>query len=220
MLTYMQGGYAMTAFHETRLPARLAFGCTGGVERRTQVTTLASGFERRSSPWSQGRRRYLIGTAVRPLDDAAELVAFFETRRGRLHGFRFRDPADCKSCAPSGTPAATDQAIGTGDGVRKIFALAKTYGTGPTAVVRPIAKPVAGTVKVAVAGVALAAGAFAVDTATGLVTLTTAPAAGASVTAGFEFDTPVRFDGDRIDVTLESFNAARVGAVALVEVRV
>jgi len=210
----------MTAFHETRLPARLAFGCTGGVERRTQVTTLASGFERRSSPWAQGRRRYLIGTAVRPLDDAAALVAFFEARRGRLHGFRFRDPADCKSCSPSQTPAATDQVIGTGDGARKAFALTKTYGSGPTAVVRPITKPVGGTVKVAVAGVALAVGAFAVDTATGLVTLTTAPVAGAIVTAGFEFDVPVRFDGDRIDVTLESFNAARVGAVALVEVRV
>ena len=210
----------MTAFHETRLPARLAFGCTGGVERRTQVTTLASGFERRSSPWAQGRRRYLIGTAVRPLDDAAALVAFFEARRGRLHGFRFRDPADCKSCAPSGTPAAADQAIGSGDGARKTFALTKLYGTGETAVVRPIAKPVAGTVKIAVAGVTLGAAAYAVDTTTGLVTLTIAPAAGAAVTAGFEFDVPVRFDGERIDLTMESFNAARVGAVALVEVRV
>lgn len=210
----------MTAFHETRLPARLAFGCTGGVERRTQVTTLGSGFERRSSPWAQGRRRYLIGTAVRPLDDAAALVAFFEARRGRLFGFRFRDPADCKSCAPSQAPAATDQAIGTGDGARKAFALAKAYGDGAGMVVRPIAKPVAGTVKIAVAGVALGAGGFAVDAATGLVTLVTVPPAGAAVTAGFEFDTPVRFDGDRIDVTLESFNAARVGAVALVEVRV
>lgn len=210
----------MSAFHEARLPARLAFGCTGGVERRTQVTTLGSGFERRSSPWAQGRRRYLIGTAVRPLDDAAALVAFFEARRGRLHGFRFRDPADCKSCAPSQTPAAADQAIGTGDGARKVFALVKAYGDGEGAVVRPIAKPVAGTVKIAVAGLALGAGAFAVDAATGLVTLVAAPAAGAAVTAGFEFDTPVRFDGDRIDVTLESFNAARVGAVSLVEVRV
>ena len=210
----------MTAFHEVRLPARLAFGCTGGVERRTQVTTLGSGFERRSSPWAQGRRRYLIGTATRPLDDAAELVAFFEARRGRLHGFRFRDPADCKSCAPSQTPAATDQALGVGDGVRKTFALTKTYGAGATAVVRPIAKPVAGTVEVAVGGVALLASAFAIDTITGQVTLVTAPAVGAAVTAGFAFDTPVRFDGDRIDVTLESFNAARVSAVALVEVRV
>src|SRR5690606_30161333 len=85
------------AFHEVRLPARLAFGSTGGVERRTEITTLASGFERRSTPWAQGRRRYLIGAGLRSLDDMAELTAFFEARRGRLHGFRFRDFADCKS---------------------------------------------------------------------------------------------------------------------------
>ncbi|WP_184717170.1 DUF2460 domain-containing protein [Caulobacter sp.] len=206
----------MSEFHEARLPARLAFGCTGGIERRTEVVTLASGFERRTSPWSQGRRRWLIATAARPLDEVAELLAFFEARGGRLAGFRFRDPADFKSCAPSGVTAAGDQAIGTGDGARKTFQLTKAYGT----VLRTIAKPVAGTVKVSVAGAALAAGAFSVDAATGVVTLTAAPAAGAAVKAGFEFDTPARFDTDRLDVTLEGFAAARVTACALVEVRV
>ncbi len=210
----------MSDFHEARLPARLAFGCAGGVERRTEIVTLASGFERRTSPWTQGRRRWLIATAARPLDEVAELVAFFEARGGRLAGFRFRDPTDFKSCAPSAQPAASDQPLGTGDGSRKIFPLAKTYGTGPEAAVRLIAKPVAGTVKVAVAGVVLAANAFTVDTTTGLVTLAAAPAVGAAVTAGFEFDTPVRFDLDRLDVTLEGFAAARVTACALVEVRV
>ncbi len=206
----------MTLFHEARLPARLAFGCTGGVERRTDIVTLASGFERRTSAWSVGRRRYLIATAPRPLDEVAELLAFFEARSGRLAGFRFRDPADAKSCAPSAQPAAGDQAIGTGDGTRKAFQLVKIYGE----TARTIAKPVAGTVKVAVAGVPLAANAFTVDTTTGLVTLNTAPTAGALVTAGFEFDTPVRFDLDRLDVTLEGFATARVTACALVEVRV
>ena len=210
----------MSEFHEARLPARLAFGCTGGVERRTDVVTLASGHERRTSPWAQSRRRYLIATAPRPLDEIAELVAFFEARRGRLHGFRFRDPADFKSCAPSAQPSAGDQPLGAGDGARKSFQLRKVYGAGTEAVVRTIAKPVAGTVTVAVAGVALAPGAFAVDVATGLVTLTAAPAAGAMVTAGFAFDTPVRFDLDRLDVTLEGFAAARVTACSLVEVLV
>lgn len=210
----------MSQFHEARLPARLAFGCTGGIERRTEIVALASGFERRTSAWAQGRRRYLIATAARPLDEIAELVAFFEARGGRLFGFRFRDPADFKSCAPSAQPAAGDQALGTGDGARKAFQLTKAYGAGPEAAVRAIAKPVAGTVKVAVAGVPLAAGAFGVDTASGLVTLNAAPAAGAAVTAGFEFDTPVRFDSDRLDVTMEGFAAARVTACALVEVRV
>jgi uncharacterized protein (TIGR02217 family) len=210
----------MSAFHEIRLPARLAFGCTGGVERRTAVVTLGSGHERRSSPWAQGRRRYLIATAPRPLDDAAELVAFFEARRGRLHGFRFRDPADFKSCVPSLQPAATDQVLGTGDGARKIFALSKTYGSGPEAVLRPIPKPVAGTVRLAVAGVALAPAAFSVEASSGLVTLVSAPATGAVVTAGFEFDTPVRFDLDRLDLQMEGFAAARVTACPLIEVRV
>lgn len=202
------------SFHEIRLPARLAFGSTGGVERRTEVVTLASGFERRSTPWAQGRRRYLIGAGVRSLDDAATLVAFFEGRRGRLHGFRFRDFADFKSCAPSGAVAPTDQPLGVGDGATTTFALAKTYAD----LARPIAKPVAGTVRVAVDGVETAA--FAVDAASGLVTFDAPPAPGAGLTAGFEFDTPVRFDADRVDVTLESFDTGRVVAVPLIELRI
>ena len=38
------------AFHEVRLPSRMAFGSTGGVERRTEIVTLASLHERRSTP--------------------------------------------------------------------------------------------------------------------------------------------------------------------------
>lgn len=202
------------SFHEVRLPARLAFGSTGGVERRTEVVTLASGFERRSTPWAHGRRRYLIGAGVRSLDDAAALVAFFEGRRGRLHGFRFRDFADFKSCAPSGAVSPTDQPLGVGDGAATVFALTKAYAD----LARPIAKPVAGTVRVAVDGIET--GDFTVDLTTGRVMLATAPGSGAVLTAGFEFDTPVRFDTDRIDVTLESFDAGRVVAAPLIELRI
>lgn len=201
------------SFHEVRLPARLAFGSTGGVERRTEITTLASGFERRSTPWAMGRRRYLIGANLRSLDDMAELTAFFEARRGRLYAFRFRDFADFKSCGPGGTPAATDQVIGEGDATRTVFQLAKAYGD----VERPIAKPVEGSVTVAVDGDGVEA---EVDVETGAVTLDAAPDEGAVVTAGFLFDTPVRFDTDRIEVTLESFGAGRMAAVPLIEVRV
>ena len=208
------------SFHEVRLPARLAFGSTGGVERRTEVVTLASGYERRSTPWAHGRRRWLIGAGVRSLDDMAELTAFFEARRGRLFGFRFKDFADWKSCAPGPTPGAADQVIGAGDGVRTAFQLVKRYGDGADAVVREIRKPVAGSVLVAVDGAEVSAGAFAVDAATGVATFAAAPAAGAAVTAGFVFDCPVRFDSDRLDVTLEGFEAGRVTAVPLVEIRI
>ena len=211
---------ALQAFAEIRLPVRLAFGSTGGVERRTELVQLASGYERRSTPWADGRRRYLIGQGLRKLEDASALVAFFEARRGQLTGFRFKDFTDFSSAAPGGVLGPLDQPIGTGDGSATAFALSKTYGDAAGGYARPIAKPVAGTVRVAVASVELPGTGFAVDATTGGVTLAVAPATGAPVTAGFEFDTPVRFDVDRIDVTLEGFDAGRVSATALIEVRV
>lgn len=204
------------AFHEVRLPARLAFGSTGGVERRTEVTMLASGHERRSTPWAMGRRRYLIGASLRSLEDMAALTAFFEARRGRLYGFRFRDFADFQSCGPGGRPGATDQVIGTGDGTQRTFALTKAYGD----LLRPVTKPVEGSVRVAVGGRALETAGFTVDVVTGVVTLAVAPRTGVPVSAGFVFDVPVRFDTDRIEVTLETFGAGRMAAVPLIEVRV
>jgi uncharacterized protein (TIGR02217 family) len=202
------------AFHEVRLPARLAFGSTGGIERRTEVVTLASGFERRATPWAHGRRRFLIGAGVRSLDDVAVLVAFFEARRGRLHGFRFRDFTDFRSCAPSAAISPLDQRLGEGTGAAVSFQLLKLYGD----IERPIRKPVEGSVRIAVDGVET--GAFALDPPTGVVTLAEAPPEGAVVTAGFAFDTPVRFDTDRIDVTLEGFEAGRLVAAPLIEIRV
>lgn len=209
----------MTPFCETRLPVRLAFGSTGGVERRTEIVALASGHEQRATPWADGRRRYLIGGGLKSLDDLAELTAFFEARRGRLQGFRFHDFADFASCAPSKTPGPLDQPIGVGDGASVSFQLAKTYGAGAEAYVRPIRKPVAGSVTAAVAGVALAADGFSLDPTSGLMTLAVPPAAGAQVSAGFQFDVPVRFDTDRLELTLEGFAAGRLVAAPLIELR-
>ena len=211
----------MLPFSEARLPARLTFGSTGGIERRTEVAMLASGYETRATPWANGRRRYALAAALHSLDDAAALLAFFEARRGRLQGFRLTDFADNRSCAPSAAPGPLDQPLGTGDGATTVFPLAKTYGTGAEAYVRPIAKPVDGSVRAAAAGVELVAGTdFAADPTTGLVTFAHPPAAGAPVTAGFLFDTPVRFDTDRIEMALERFDTARITATPLIEVRV
>lgn len=113
----------------------------------------------------------------------AALTAFFEARRGQLYGFRFRDFADFKSCAPGATVSAADQALGLGDGVRTVFALSKRHGDDEAAAERRIAKPVAGTVQVAVGGVEQANGAFTVDQLTSLFMLGEAPQTGAVVTA-------------------------------------
>ncbi|MCZ8154073.1 MAG: DUF2460 domain-containing protein [Rhodobacteraceae bacterium] len=208
------------SFHEVRFPANLSFGSTGGPERRTEIVTLANGFEERNTPWAQSRRRYDAGLGLRSLDDVAALIAFFEARRGQLYGFRWKDWADFKSCKPSARVGAQDQVLGTGDGAQREFALAKTYDPLGTAFRRPILKPVAGTVQVAVAGDAkVEAVDYALDLATGRLTFVEPPDVGAVVTAGFEFDVPVRFDTDRIAVSVASFQAGEVPSVPVVEVR-
>lgn len=209
------------AFHEERFPADISFGSIGGPERRTDIVTLANGHEERNTPWSHSRRRYDAGIGLRSLDDLGRIVAFFEARRGPLHAFRWKDWTDFKSCIASATPRAGDQRIGAGDGKNTIFALAKLYGTGTSGYRRPIIKPVAGTVALAVGGAELREGVdFSVDTATGQVALVGPPAEGAAVTAGFEFDVPVRFDTDRLTVSVASFEAGEIPAVPVVEVRV
>lgn len=210
------------AFHEIRFPVGIAFGATGGPERRTEIVTLGSGFEERNSPWADSRRRYNAGYGLRSLDDVHEVIAFFEARHGRLIGFRWKDRADWKSCPPGGDVAASDQLIGVGDGGEKIFTLSKTYTSGGGAYTRAIAKPVAGTVRVAVSGVEQIAGVdFSVDGTTGLVSFVDAatPPPDADVTAGFEFDVPVRFDTDFLEINLAAFSAGSAPGIPIVEVR-
>lgn len=209
----------MSVFHEVSLPLPFALGASGGPERRVDIVALGSGAEARNTPWAHGRRRYDIGGAVRTLDELHTLIAFFEARRGKLHGFRFRDPFDCKSCAPSGAVTPLDQQIGVGDGVEISFSLSKTYGEGDSAYVRPIAKPVGVSVRLAIDGAELESDAFVVDAAAGVVTVDVAPDVSAIVTAGFIFETPVRFDLDRLDLSLDGFGAGRALAVPLVEIR-
>ncbi|WP_395645322.1 TIGR02217 family protein [Terricaulis sp.] len=210
----------MSAFHEVSLPLPFALGASGGPERRVDIVALGSGRESRNTPWAHGRRRYDIGGAVRTLDELHALIAFFEARRGKLHGFRFRDPFDYKSCAPSQAVSAADQELGEGDGETVTFQIVKAYGTGDAAYARPIAKPLLGSVAVAVDGDILDADAFSIDAATGIITFEEAPGVSAAVTAGFLFDTPVRFDIDRLDLSLDGFGAGRALAVPLVEILV
>ena len=157
-------------FHEIRFPLDISLGSRGGPRRRTDIVTLASGREQRNARWAHSLRRYDAGLGVRTLDALAAVIAFFEERRGRLYGFRFRDRADALSCAPSQTPGPADQRIGTGDGATLAFQLVKTYGAAHAPYERIIAKPVAGSVRVAVGGVEQGPTAFACDPATGLVT--------------------------------------------------
>ena len=206
------------AFHEVRFPDNISRGARGGPERRTQIVELASGDEERNASWANSRRRYDVAYGIRRADDLAAVVAFFEARKGRLHGFRFKDWGDHKSCQPSGAPTPTDQVIGNGDGATTTFQLVKRYASGSQSWMRAITKPVAGSVVVALNG-ALQASGWSVDTTTGVISFTTAPGAGVPITVGFEFDVPVRFDTDALDVTLDLERLGSITSIPLLEIR-
>jgi uncharacterized protein (TIGR02217 family) len=208
------------SFHEVRFPASLSLGAVGGPERRTQIVALASGAEERNTPWQHSRRRYDAGLGLRTLDDIETVIAFFEARQGQLHGFRWKDWADYKSCPASRAVTHIDQPIGVGDGVTTAFPLLKTYQSGQQKYARPVSKIVQGSVRIGVGGdPRLMEGDFAIDHSTGRITFAFPPDSGLAVTAGFEFDVPVRFDTDAIRVSVSSFNAGEVPSIPVVEVR-
>ncbi len=212
----------LQSFHEIRFPTGIALGSSGGPERRTEIVTLGSGHEQRNARWQNSRRRYDAGYGVKNLDDLYAIIAFFEERRGALFGFRYKDPLDWKSCSPSQITAATDQVIGTGDGTTTVFNLAKTFGSGSTSYVRPIIKPVSGSVAIAVDGNVKTDGIdYAVNYMTGDITFQPGhvPVASASITAGYQFDVPVRFATDELTINLAAFEAGDIPSIPLIEIK-
>lgn len=212
----------MSVFHEIRFPVAVSFRSTGGPERRTEVIELASGYEERNTPWQHARRRYDAGLGVRSLADIESVLAFYEARMGRLHGFRWKDFIDFRSCGAVDTISAFDQTLGDGDGAKSVFQLSKTYETGSYAYQRRITKPVENSLQIAVAGVPVIEGTdYSVDYDLGAVTFVAGsiPGVGQAVTAGFEFDVPVRFDTDILSISLETFQSGAILSIPVVEVR-
>lgn len=210
------------AFHEVLFPLDVALGARGGPERRTEIVTTGSGREERNARWAHARRRWNAGYGVKSLTALAAVVGFFEERRGRLYGFRWRDRLDHASNGLGVAPAATDQLMGVGAGALASFQLLKTYGADYAPYRRPIVKPVAGSVRVAVAGDEKTPGAdYDCDLTTGLVVFRAGhePPDGAEVTAGFLFDVPARFDTDFLEVDLSAFKAGGIQSIPIVEIR-
>ena len=208
------------SFHEVRFPLDIALGSRGGPERRTDIVTLASGREERNARWAGSRRRFDAGFGVKTLAQLSAIIDFFEERRGRLYGFRWKDRLDFSSAAPGGAISMLDQTLGTGDGVNDTFQLKKRYGGAFNAYDRPIVKPVSASLLVAVDGAASPATDWTLDLTTGAIIFDAGavPAPGAAVTAGFEFDVPVRFDSDALGIDLSAFQAGEIPSIQLVEI--
>lgn len=198
------------SFVEIQFPPDISYGSSGGPHYATDIVVSAGGHEQRNVSWAQARAKYNVAHGVKTKAQLEALIAFFRARKGRAYGFRFKDWTDY---------SVSDQVLGTADGVRTEFQLVKQYVSGGVTETRTISKPVAGSITIKNNGSAVVSG-VSVNTMTGLVTFTTPPASGHVISAGFEFDVPVRFDTDKLSATLEDYGIHSWMDIPLVEVRV
>jgi uncharacterized protein (TIGR02217 family) len=190
----------MVAFVEQRFPVEYSWGASGGPKFRTHVIATDSGDEARVQTWQFPLCTYKLTRDLYNQVDHEKLLAFWRLMGGRATGFRFKDWMDYKGAS---------ETIGAGDGLTTNFQLSKKYtfadsvtGVSQT-ITRVIKKPVPGTLSMKLNGVVQASG-WSVNTSTGLVSFVTAPASGAIVmAAAFEFDVPVRFANDDLQVAVD-----------------
>lgn len=205
-------------FHDVRLPEEVEKGAQGGPQFSTTIATLANGYEQRNRNWASARATYDVSYGIDGPDLYGEVLAFFYTRGGMFHSFRFKDWSDYTI---GDDDTDTPESIGTGDGVTATFQISKTYISGIYTYVRDITKPVSGTVRVFVNGVEKTITThFTVNLLTGVITFTLGnePPNGETVAVICEFDVPVRFDTDLVSVSMEAVEAGAVPGISLKEV--
>lgn len=207
-------------FHEVQFPTGISYGSKGGPTHRTDIVVLDSGAEERISRWDEARRQYNVAYGVKSLNQLTELQTFCISRRGSAFGFRYKDWLDfTTSSNHRSSPTNIDQVIGTGDDAEVDFQLLKRYTSGLIQRVRNIRKPVTGTTVVAFDGVNQASG-WTVNTVTGIITFTSPPGVDVVITAGCQFDVPVRFGGEvdsYLQLTIEDFDQGNTD-ISVVEI--
>jgi uncharacterized protein (TIGR02217 family) len=211
------------SFKEELFPSSVAFGALAGDQFETERVRTGGGQVYKTSRWTLPLRTFTIDTKVLTPTQAAAVRAFIKSVAfGSLYNFRFPDPGDYTSEATGQTPTlitALDVVIGTGNGSNKVFQLVKKYPSGSSTLTYTVLKPKANTVRIANAGSEVfSPGSWSVDTTTGIVTFVTAPVAGHSITAGFQYDIPAEFDADYVPATSGS-KTWQFKSIGITEVR-
>ena len=209
----------MAEFLEERLPLDIRMGASHSDDYAVTITQTAGGAEYRKLVHQYPMRRWTINFTLLRDDLAARVLALYHRAYGRYAGFRVRDVDDYNSSATGrGTITMLDQPLTRL--AAGIYQLRKEYGAGgtPLGIGRPariVYKPVSGTVIAAKNGVSISSG-LSVDITTGVVTVSPAPLVGDTITAGFEFDIPARFDSS-LDVPSLSRDVRDCGSIDIVE---
>ena len=197
-------------FYEISFPDNISVGAVGGPLFATTISVANNKNEVRSSNWSTGRNLYKINCNVLSDSQIADLLSLFNICRGKAVGFRLKDYSDF---------VAISSIIATGDGVIKIFQLVKQYNFGGYSYTKIIYKPVINSVKLYVNNVQIQTG-FSIDFSTGIITFLQPLVVNAFLTADFNFDVPVRFNTDNLDIIYNGKNKSAIQNLELIEIKV
>lgn len=195
------------SFLEMRFPESIAFNSSSIVEFNTTIVQTKNGSEQRNVNWLNNKMKFNVVNGIKTKAELNSLLSFFRNVKGRAYGFRFKDWSDYN---------AENQAIGVGDGETKEFQLIKTYTINGNTYIRKILKPVISTVHVFIDNVESEN--FDIDFSSGLITFTTAPQINSQISATFEFDVPVRFDSDLLEISMDTLNTGNIKNITLVEI--
>lgn len=196
------------SFLEIRFPESIAFNSSSILEFNTTIIKAKNGYEQRNINWNSNKMKFNIINGIKTKTELDELITFFRNVKGAGYGFRFKDFTDYQ---------AENQYIGVGNGETKEFQLIKAYRVSDNIVYyRKITKPVISTVRVFINDIESKD--FNIDLTTGLITLNTAPEIDSTIKASFEFDVPVRFENDIMEITMNSINSGNVKEIILTEI--
>lgn len=213
------------SFDEIRLPEDIERGARGGPEFNTSVQILASGHESRNQNWARALYQWDIGYGIQDREGYIRILSFFLARRGRARGFRFKDWTDYE---------VDNELFGVGDGVSNEYQLSKTYTDIQNAYTRDIVKPINGTIRIFNNGVEVPTTDYTIDYITGIVTFlerdadamamppdpgATLPALNDLLSWTGEYDIPVRFNTDDLNINLEWLEAGAIPNILIRELR-
>lgn len=203
------------AFVNERMPDSIERGAKGGPGFLTTVLELSSGFEHRNQEWERARQAWDIGYGMQNKEDYTTILDFFMVCAGRAHGFRFKDWTDYEI----GT-VDDPQVLGASTGTSVRFQAIRVYSVGTYSFVRKITRLVEGTVSVYDNGVLKTEGSdYTVDYDTGGIVFGTSPPMGHIISIVAEFDVPVRFDTDVLNIEVTWEEAAEVPQIVIKELK-
>jgi uncharacterized protein (TIGR02217 family) len=203
-------------FRNARLPVEVEQGAQGGPVYSTTVLMAASGDEQRIPNWDECRGEWDIGYGINSKTLLDLVQAHHRAVMGKLDSFRFKDWSDFQA-----SPAGTPHQFGTGTGSATTFQLTKTYSIYDASsvlvasYVRNIKLPISSTLTIYVNNVAT--GAYSLTTG-GLIVFSSPPGNGLSLKWLGEFDCVVRFDLDKINVSMAAVDYGTVRGIRVIEV--